>query len=157
VLVRPAGHLLLLDSTFTGPDGVVFGDQEEMGLGVRVATAMTVKNGGQIASSDGLKNEKQVWGKQADWCAYTGQVEGKRVGVLLMPHPDNFRKSWFHARDYGLLVANPFGRKAFTGGAASRVVVTKGQSLRLRFGVLVFDGEIDMAAGYADYLRTAAD
>jgi hypothetical protein len=157
IQVRPAGYLLRVDSRFASPDGLVFGDQEEMGLGVRVATPMTVKNGGQILNSDGLKNEKQTWGKQADWCAYTGAVDGKRVGVLLMPHPQNFRRSWFHVRDYGLLVANPFGQRAFTRGEASRVTVGKGDNLRLRFGVLVFDGQIDLSAAYADYLKAADD
>jgi hypothetical protein len=31
-----------------------------------------------------------------------------------MPDPANFRASWFHSRDYGLIVANPFGKKAMT-------------------------------------------
>ena len=60
-----------------------FGDQEEMGLGIRVATDHAVTNGGVITSSDGRKNEKQVWGRQADWCDYSG----KGVGVMLMPDP----------------------------------------------------------------------
>jgi hypothetical protein len=157
IQVRPAGYLLLLDSKFTSPEGFVFGDQEEMGLGLRVATSMAVRNGGQIVNNDGLKNEKQVWGKQADWCTYSGVVDGKHVGVMLMPHPQNFRRSWFHARDYGLLVANPFGRKAFTKGEASRIVVEKGDSFRLRFGVLAYDGQIDLNSGYADYLKATSD
>ncbi|MFM8401684.1 MAG: DUF6807 family protein, partial [Pirellula sp.] len=36
-----------------GSKPLILGDQEEMGLGVRVATNMTEKNGGQILSSDG--------------------------------------------------------------------------------------------------------
>ena len=156
ISIRPAGYLVLWDSEFTPNDGdLTFGDQEEMGLGVRVATPLAVVKGGRITNSDGLKDEAQVWGKPADWCAYTGTVEGRRAGVLLMPHPQNFRRSWFHARDYGLLVANPFGRNAFTKGAKSEVVVRKGQSLRLRFGVLVFGGEPDLGAAYSDYLQQA--
>ena len=54
-----------------------------------------------------------------------------------MCHPANFRPSWFHARDYGLLLANPFGRKAFGKGDASKVVVKRGGTLRLRYGVLL--------------------
>ena len=42
-----------------------------------------------------------------------------------MPGPGNFGRSWFQARDYGLLVANPFGRRYFTGGEPSRVVTGK--------------------------------
>ena len=72
-----------------------------------------------------------------------------------MPHPENFRRSWFHARDYGLLVANPFGRNAFTGGEKSRIVVKEGETLRLRFGVLVSSERPDLDASYRDYLRQA--
>jgi Methane oxygenase PmoA len=94
----------------------------------------------------------QVWGKAADWCAYAGTIDGRRAGVLLMPHPENFRRSWFHARDCGLLVANPFGRNAFTKEEKSKVVVRKGQSVRLRSGMLVWSGEPDLGAAYRAYL-----
>jgi Family of unknown function (DUF6807) len=152
IRARPAGYLLLWDSQFTGPDDFYFGDQEEMGLGVRVATPLAVKNGGQMTNSDGLENEKQIWGKQADWCDYSGTIDGRPLGILLVPDPRNFRRSWFHARDYGFLAANPFGRNAFTGGAKSKVNVPRGQSLRLRYAVLVHSGPIDLQAAYREAL-----
>ena len=150
--VRPVGYLITCDSRFSGSGDFYFGDQEEMGLGVRVATPLTVKNGGRIVNSDGQVNEKQVWGKQADWCDYSGTIDGQAVGLLLMPHPKNFRRSWFHARDYGVLVANPFGQNAFTKGERSKVEVRAGESLRLRFGVLIHQGPVDLAAAYRDWL-----
>jgi hypothetical protein len=152
--VRPEGYLLLWDSTFTrGETECVFGDQEEMGLGVRLATPLTVKAGGRILNSDGKRNEREVWGKQADWCDYSGQRDGKRVGLLVMPDPANFRPSWFHSRDYGVLVANPFGRAAFTRGEKSRVVVPEGKPLRLRYGVLVYAAQdLDHPRVYRDFL-----
>jgi hypothetical protein len=152
IRVQPAAYLLTWDSRFSGDSDFFFGDQEEMGLGVRLATGLTVKSGGQITNSEGLKNEKQVWGRVADWCDYSGTVDGQSVGILLMPDPDNFRRSWFHARDYGLLVANPFGAKAFTKGPLSKIVVPKGQTLRLRWGVLLHAGPVDLAAAYKDWV-----
>ncbi|MFN0021447.1 MAG: DUF6807 family protein [Pirellulaceae bacterium] len=117
--LQDGGLLLSLDSEFESADPnqlLVFGDQEEMGLGVRVASPLRVKDaGGEIRTSDGKRNEKEAWGKQARWCDYSGTVDGRRVGITLMPHPGNFRESWFHVRDYGLMVANPFGQNAFTG------------------------------------------
>ena len=86
ISVTPHGNLIEWESKFSGAETFTFGDQEEMGLGVRVATDMTVNNGGVITSSDGRKNEKQVWGRQADWCDYSG--EG--VGVMVMPDPHEF-------------------------------------------------------------------
>jgi hypothetical protein len=148
--VTPHGNLIVWESTFSGAEGVTFGDQEEMGLGIRVATDLAVTHGGVITSSDGRKDEKGVWGRQADWCDYAG----RGVGIMLMPDPRNFRRSWFHARDYGLLVANPFGRQAFTKGEPSRLVVNRGETLTLRFGVLVHDADLDRQAAYQDFLRT---
>ena len=154
----PHGYLLTLDSTFTPvEEEIAFGDQEEMGLGIRVATSLTTANGGLIVNSDGQSGEAQAWGKQAKWCACSRMIDGKHTGVLLMPHPDNFRESWFHVRDYGLLVANPFGRNAFTRAEKSSVQVTRDKELRLRFGVLVFADktgtELDFNVAYQEYVR----
>ena len=159
-VVRPDGHLIVWDSTFEpGKDPLVFGDQEEMGLGVRVATPLTVERGGTVINSAGQRNEEEAWGQVADWCAYYGKLDGGLAGLVLMPHPENFRRSWFHVRDYGLMLANPFGRRAFTGGEPSAVTVTRDKPLRLRFGVFAFDKHEmlpDFAAIYADYQQVAA-
>lgn len=153
ITVAPHGTLIDWACEFSGPETLAFGDQEEMGLGIRLAPDLIVPHGGRIIDSAGRINEKQVWGRQADWCDYAGE----RGGIMLMPDPGNFRQSWFHARDYGLLVANPFGRRAFTGGEPSHVVVENGKTLKFRFGVLVHDGDLDRPAAYRDFLKTGSD
>ncbi len=158
ILVRPSGYLLIAASEFASDSGdFTFGDQEEMGFGVRVATPLSVKKGGRLRNSDNLEAERGVWGKTALWCDYSGTIAGRDVGITLMPDPKNFRRSWFHARDTGLLVANPFGNEAFTKGKKSRVVVRRGETLRLTFGAL-FHGspsgkEPDLAAAYGDFVE----
>jgi hypothetical protein len=158
---RESGWLLIWDSTFTADSGaVVFGDQEEMGLGVRLATPLTVKNGGEITNSNGQKNEKGCWGQAADWCDYGGTIAEKRFGILLMGHTGNFKKSTFHARDYGFVAANPFAEKAFgRGQQPANTTVRSGDSLRLRFGILIYgrnDGSsIDGASEFTQYLKHA--
>lgn len=159
-LVRPSGYLIIHDSTFSSESGdFTFGDQEEMGLGVRLATPLTVrqKKGGRILDSRGRLNEKGVWGKQAEWCDYSGTIDGVPVGVSLFPDPRNFRPSWYHARDYGFVAANPFGRNAMTDGEKSRITVRKGEELRLRFGIFIHGnrkgGKYDPQKAYRDYLR----
>jgi hypothetical protein len=162
------GYWFMFDSQFSGTEPFSFGDQEEMGLGLRLATAVTVKSGtGAITNSEGRKNEKEVWGRQTDWCHYSGTVTMKmvagdkdlsfRTGLLLVPHPQNFRRSWMHARDYGLLVANPFGQRAFTKGPASRIDVKPGEIFRLQYGVWSYaansDEKLDLAEMAADYVR----
>ncbi len=164
-LAEPPGSFLLFwDSTFSSDQGdFYFGDQEEMGLGVRVATPLAVntKAGGRILNSHGQRDERELWGKAAAWCDYGGLVDDSRLGIVLLPHPDNFRPCWFHARNYGFVAANPFGRKAFRAGPPSKVAVRKGESLRLRFGVLLYASpkeqrENDWAKVLEAYVQRAA-
>jgi hypothetical protein len=163
---RPAGYLLLWDSTFTSGKEFYFGDQEEMGLGIRVATPIRVASKGPaglpagqgaMTDSQGRKNEKEIGRNTADWCDYSGPLAGQHSGITIFCHPENFRPSWFHARDYGLLEANPFGRHAFKKGDVSKVVVKPGESLRLRYGVLLHsespNTQPDLAAAYQGYLQ----
>ena len=170
VITRPNGYLLLWDTTFSSANEFYFGDQEEMGIGFRVATPIRVENesagsvpagNGTMIDSEGRRNGAEIWGNLADWCDYSGTLDGQHVGMTLFCHPQNFRPSWFHARDYGLLEANPFGRDAFGKGEKSKVIVQPGDSLRLRFGVLVHAspaGESpDLAAAYSDYLSLAGE
>lgn len=152
IRVQPNGVLLIYDSTFSGPSEFYFGDQEELGLGVRMATPLIEKNGGRILTSEGATVVRDAWGKPADWCDYGGQIDGEAVGVLLMPDPANFRRSWWHVRDYGLMAANPFGRNAFTKEQKSRIDVKPGGKFRLRFGVLVHSGDFDAPAAYGDFV-----
>ena len=71
---------------------------------------------------------------------YYGKIDGQFRGLMVMSAAHN-GEVWSHSRDYGVLVANPFARKAFTKGEASKVVVRKGETFRLRFGVLVHSGK----------------
>lgn len=158
IMARPGGHLLIWEAEFSSTTGdLVFGDQEEMGLGVRLATPLTEKNGGTIRSRAGARGARATWGKTAEWCDYSGVRDGRRVGMTVMPSPRNFRPSWFHNRDYGLMAANPFGRQAFTRGEPSAVVVKPGETFRLRFGVWLHasapDDEPDCEVAYQDFLQ----
>ena len=154
LLRRPKGLLIVVDSAFSAERTFAFGDQEEMGFGIRLATPLAVKAGGRMEDGAGRKNEKEIWGKTADWVSLTGTIDGKPAGVLVVPDPANFRPSWMHARDYGLLVANPFGRKAFTKGDASRVEVKPGETFRLRYAALLHGGV--PAPSIGDALRNLA-
>ena len=162
-LTRPGGYFLLWDSTFSADREFYFGDQEEMGLGLRMATPIAVKSekGGRILDSEGRKNEKAIWGKTAKWCDYGGRMDGKFAGITIMPHPDNFRPCWWHTRDYGFVAANPFGRAAFRAGPTSKVVIKPNAPLRLRFGLLIHanvnESKLELATAYRDYLATCSD
>lgn len=153
LVARPAGWLLVWDATFHSDDrDFTFGDQEEMGFGARLATGLTEKEGGTILNSHGDKSAKETWGKPAAWCDYFAEKDGRRRGILLMPSPKNFRESWWHNRDYGVFVANPFGRSAMRQGSKSEVTVKRGESFRLVFGALLHDAaEFDPAGEFKHF------
>ena len=164
ILVEADAYLLLWDSTFMPygeTDKIVFGDQEEFGLGIRVQTPLAEQFGGVMTDSEGRKGAQQIWSQQADWIDYSGTLEGKWIGMAIMPHPENFRPSWYHARDYGLIVANAFGREAMKAGPKSEVVVNKGEKLRLRYGVLIHSGDsatdLDLTQAYSRFLEVIND
>lgn len=150
LIARPNGWLLVWSAEFYADKRqIVFGDQEEMGFGARVATSLTEKNGGLIRSSTGKKTAKETWGQPAKWCDYSGRGP-QSCGVMLMSSEMNFRESWWHNRDYGVFVANPFGREAMKQGPQSAITIAKGEKLRVTFGALIHDHrEFDMDAEFA--------
>ena len=155
LMARPSGWMLSWKATFRADQRtIVFGDQEEMGFGARVATLFTEKNGGTIRSSSGKQTAKETWGQPAKWCDYSGSGP-QAGGIMLMAGEQNFRDSWWHNRDYGVFVANPFGREAMKQGQTSSVEIAKGQALPLRFGALLHDGQqIDLAGEYKFFLES---
>ncbi len=159
--IRPSGYLMMWDSTFSSDREFYFGDQEEMGLGIRVTTPISEIEGGRISDAKGRTGAKAVWGNAADWCDYSGILDGVHLGIAIFCHPDNFRPSWMHARDYGFVAANAFGRKAMRKGDVSKVVVKPGETIRLRYGLLLHnskvDDPVDISAAHADYVQLAND
>ena len=162
--VRPAGSLILWDSTFQSKQsGLRFGDQEEMGLGVRVATPMMVKpydnrhRPGRILDDHGRRNEKAIWGELAAWCDYGGRVDDTFTGIMIMPDPRNAVACRWHVRDYGLMVANPFGQSVFKKGPVQKTEIGSGRPFHLRFGILLHaagaENDFDPVAAYDDYLK----
>jgi hypothetical protein len=155
------GYMLHWDSQFSGDSDFHFGDQEEMGLGMRVSTPISVVKSGSMLDSEGRRNEKEIWGKSADWCDYSGTVGDQSMGMTLMCHPKNFRACWMHARDYGFLTANPFGQKSFGKGDSSKVMVKPGETLRLRYGLLLHSASgterPDVASAFAEYVKHSGE
>ena len=160
ILVRGNGYLIVWDSLFRGDREFSFGDQEEMGLGLRVATPLSEVEGGQLRDSQGRRGANQIWSNSAKWCDSSGTIEDQNLGMTLICHPENFRESWMHARDYGFVAANAFGRHAMNKGKPSRVTVKPGENLRLRYGVWVHSspaGETpDYEAAYDDFVKFSA-
>ncbi|MCE2803726.1 MAG: PmoA family protein [Gemmataceae bacterium] len=155
VRVSPIGCLIVWDAALeAGEKGLVLGDQEEMGFGARMAGPLIEKKGGKIANSKGKTTAKDTWGQPAEWTDYSGIVNGAEAGITLFASPDNLRPSWWHNRDYGLMVANPFGRQAMRQGTVSQMTVHPGGELRLTFGAILHDSkEYAPERAYAEFLE----
>lgn len=68
--------------------------------------------------------------------------------VAILDHSANLRHpTWWHARDYGLLGANPFGITAFDKDAKESGAYTlkKGESFSQRYRLILHQGEFDPA------------
>ena len=125
---------------------ITFADTKEGTMAIRAHSAITVKPGkGKMQNAQGKINEKEIWGFQSAWCDFSGQLEKGIAGVAIFDDPANKYLSCWHARDYGLMAANPFGREKsakFPGIKSnnSPARLAKGEHLHLRYGILVHNG-----------------
>ncbi|MEZ6142628.1 MAG: PmoA family protein [Zavarzinella sp.] len=129
---------------------ITFGDTKEGSMGVRIRDEMRVKGGnGAIFNSFGKKNEKEIWGREADWNDYVGKVGDSEVGLAIFDDPRNPHQAVWHTREYGLMAANPFGRTK--SGFPDRktqsdlVKLPKGGHMKLRYGLLIHSGNTEYA------------
>jgi hypothetical protein len=144
---------------------IVLGDTKEGSMAVRVASTMRVKGKsakGHIVNSEGVK-DKKAWGKRAKWCDAYGPVAGEIVGVAIFDHPENPRHpTWWHARDYGLITANPFGIHYFEKKPKNTgdLTIEKGESVTFRYRVLFHKGDANegkVAELYEEYITRTAN
>lgn len=110
-------HCIEFAITLRSESGALkLGDTKEGTMALRLLDAFSFKNAATLArNSDGVE-QKAVWGKHARWMNYETDLPAKagRHGVAVFADPGNpGAPTRWHARDYGLLAANPFGEKAF--------------------------------------------
>jgi hypothetical protein len=147
-----------LDITLTALQKVTFGDGKDGVLGVRLRPILQEDLGtGHISNADGLVGEKALWGKPSNWCDYSGEINGEKVGIAILDHPSNPNHPvrW-HARAYGLFAANPFGLSVFTNDKSKIASMTleAGQSARFRYRIVIHPGDpqtAHIAAVWASY------
>jgi hypothetical protein len=164
--ILPDGSRVIDYATTIAPDGsvaeLVFTDTKEGTMAIRTAPQLRLKGDlatGKAINSEGDKDTK-VWGKRAKWVAYWGEIDGKTCGVAIFDHPTNLRHpTWWHARDYGLVAANPFGQFYFERGkhkrGAGEFRLKHNERLELRYRFVFFAGtaeEADIAGKYDRWL-----
>lgn len=130
---------------------LVFGDNKDGQMGIRFNPHLRIKGPvatGKAINSEGVR-EKDIWGKRAPWIDYWGEVNGRVVGVAMFDHPSNLRHpTWWHARDYGLLSANPFGIHHFENKDDKHLgdhTLPQGKSLTFRHLFVFHDGDYQQA------------
>jgi hypothetical protein len=131
-------------------DKLEFHDTKDAFLAARIANDLRETSGGVMTNSHGTKTEKNCFGQEAEWVSYIGTRNGKALGLTFFDDPQNFRKSRYFARGYGLLGINPFGPHAYTEKSAhplprQPVVLPKGEKFNLRFGIYIHAGDVDSA------------
>lgn len=133
--------------TFTAGTGdVLFGDTKEGTMAIRVNPLLNFKGAvakGTAVTSEG-KSGAAAWGTKAKWVDYTAPMEGGVTGVACFDHPGNLRfPTTWHARDYGLIAANPFGIHDFEKKpkGTGNFTVKKGETFSLKYRWLFHRGD----------------
>jgi len=121
---------------------LTFNETKEGTMAIRTHPALRLKGDvakGSAINSEGIKG-KAIWSKPAKWVNYWGPIDGNTVGIAIFDHPKNPRHpTTWHARDYGLITANPFGGKAFKSKHGA-MKVDKGSSITFSYRFLFHDG-----------------
>lgn len=148
-----------MDITLTaGEQPITFGDTKEGTFALRLAPTLRLTGDvaqGRARNSSGA-NGDDVWGKRAKWIEYEGPIDDRRIGVAVFDHPENPRHpTWWHARPYGLLAANAFGRQAFEGRGSNtgERTLDAAQSVRFRYRIVIHEGSWDAERLDSEYTR----
>jgi hypothetical protein len=148
---------------------LVMGDNKDGTMALRLAQWMAVSHpahgtnepgAGHIVTSTGARDQ-DAWGTRADWCDYYAPHAGKIYGVAIFDDPRNLRHpTWWQARDYGFLGANPFGEHDFEKRPdqphLGDYTIPAGGTLTLRYRIYFHSGDektAGIAGQYAEYAR----
>lgn len=120
---------------------------------IRIHPQFSVQKGGTLVNSEGGVKQAGTQGKAAKWCDYSNAVDGKTEGLAFFSHAENEHPHTWLTRDYGTFGprrADPRNGKPFT--------LKKGESLTMRVGVLVHNGDAkegNVAERYGEYVSGA--
>jgi hypothetical protein len=171
------------ETTLTAGDKrVVFTDNKEGTLGLRVARALEAPSkeplvftdasgkptavpaldnagvNGLYTSSEGLTGDA-VWGTRGRWVALAGKVGPEDVVLLILDHPKNpGHPTYWHARGYGLFAANPLGAKVLSNGKEQlNLTLEPGQAARFCHRLLILPGPFSKEKAEAAWKDFAAE
>jgi len=150
-------------ATLKSLDHVVFEDEKDGMLGMRVASWLELPTAGggvyvdshgvetkvataspdatgDYLTSEGIKGDA-AWSTRGRWCALTGHNKnGHTVTIAIFDEPKNpgYPTTW-HARGYGLFAANPLGISVFNPKEKPmNFTLEKGQSATFRYRIVIY-------------------
>ena len=178
------GPLRIIDriTTLTATNGdVAMKDTKEGGFGIRVARQLEMPSNEELILTDAqgipatvkkMSNEgitgnykncngiegEAVYATRGDWVILYGKIGDEEESVVMIDHPDNpGHPTYWHARGYGLLLANPLGAGEYSNGKhVMDFKIPAGQSVTFKFRLVVCSKKIltdeeinDLAAEFA--------
>jgi hypothetical protein len=162
----PKLRIIDFDTTLMPKEKLHFADDKDGLFALRVAPQLEepnpkappnrTKGTGVITNAEGLKTEKEVWGKRSNWADYFGTIDGEQVGFAIFDHPQNpGHPTRWHARGYGLFSANPMGSRTFDkNNPEGGMHVEANQPVRFRYRVVIHPAGVDLADMYKKYEKT---
>jgi hypothetical protein len=104
----------------------------------RMESGLSVNSGGIMINAEGLKGEKETFGKPSAWIDYNGKRGKFTEGLAILQHPSNpwYPAPWF-TRDYGFISPTPM----YWPENGKDIFIKKGTVLDLRYRVLVHSGD----------------
>ncbi|HLP74713.1 MAG TPA: PmoA family protein [Bacteroidales bacterium] len=105
---------------------------------VRMAADLAVTNGGTMINAEGVKSEKETFGKRSAWMDFYGKRGNAVEGIAILQHPSNpwYPSPWF-TRDYGFMSPTPM----YWPENDKETFMKKGTVLNLRYRVIVHAGD----------------
>ena len=101
-----------------------------------------------MTTAFGGQTESEIWGYRSPWLDNSGTLEGRKVGIAIFDHPSSFRHpTHWHARDYGLIGANPFAWHDYGTGWSldGSYTIKEGMSLPFKYRLFLHDGDCESA------------
>jgi len=164
----PGGRAIDWEITLHASHGdVTFRDDKHGIMAIRTHPNLRLDNdpgrgvttaNGQAVNSEGVSG-KAVFGKRAEWIDYWGEIDGETVGIAIFDHPANPRHpTWWMARGYGYVAADPFGAHAIGGEppGTGDMTIKAGEAIAFRYRFVFHQGDPKQAQ-IAEHFRKYAE
>ncbi|MFB6173320.1 MAG: PmoA family protein [Halobacteriales archaeon] len=97
---------------------------------------------GEYLTSEGVRGT-DAWGTRARWIRLTGALGGEDLTVGVLDHPGNVgHPTHWVARGYGPLGPNPIAPSIFEDADPMDLALAAGESLAVRYRIIVHDGTL---------------